>query len=331
MKEDLKRIDELLNGFIDDELTAREHMEVQRLISHDQTIAERLRQLERCRLLVSSLPRADAPAGLAEDVKASLERKTLLGRHVSDFDERAGARGLLARRLTATAAMIGLVAVLGAVIFAILAPGPVSEEPVAVETLPPARLRSEKFTVSTGAAAILTQPMSLASRLEFRTNNPEAVSAIVNKALEAEALLKRVYGHAASSRSLSCSRESLGRLLASWEGVWARLDSATLFVQAGEDDEPVIIENVTFEQAVEVFERDLAGGLRIAKDFAVLNEIAGDVPGKELLVAADSGRVDFGIIPKPVLTSSERNLKGQTDQTTEEQQVKLIIEIIKTD
>ncbi len=121
MKEE-PNIDELLNGFIDGELDQRHQTEVQRLITHDAQIAERLRELQKCKVLVGSLPCVEAPAGMAEQIKASLETSALLGRQPESFDAREGARHLLVRRVLAAAAMIGLVAVLAAVVYTIVAP-----------------------------------------------------------------------------------------------------------------------------------------------------------------------------------------------------------------
>ena len=45
MKE-IPNLDELLNSFIDGELAPRQHTEVQRLMAHDQKIAQRLEQLQ---------------------------------------------------------------------------------------------------------------------------------------------------------------------------------------------------------------------------------------------------------------------------------------------
>lgn len=51
-----QNIEELLNGFVDDELSAKEAAEVGQLIEKDQSVARRLHEIETCRLLVSSLP-----------------------------------------------------------------------------------------------------------------------------------------------------------------------------------------------------------------------------------------------------------------------------------
>ena len=52
MKE-IPNMDELLNSFIDGELTPRQQTEVQRLIAHEEKVAQRLRQLQKCKMLPS--------------------------------------------------------------------------------------------------------------------------------------------------------------------------------------------------------------------------------------------------------------------------------------
>ena len=54
-------IDELLNSYIDDELPQRHQTEVKRLIRHDPQIAQRLEELEKCKILLNSLPCEQAP------------------------------------------------------------------------------------------------------------------------------------------------------------------------------------------------------------------------------------------------------------------------------
>ena len=152
MKEN-RNIDELLNSFIDGELTARQRTEAQRLIAHDAQVAQRLRELQKCKTLVSSLPYVEAPAEMLEVVKTSLERRTLLGQQSSAFDQRAGARHLLVRKVLSAAAMIGLVAVLAAVIYTIVGPESSPQKPVVMEDWrqPPGEIELEKPTPSPAA------------------------------------------------------------------------------------------------------------------------------------------------------------------------------------
>ena len=115
MKEN-PNMDELLNSFIDGELPVRQQTEVQRMIAHDEKIAQRLRQLQKCKILLSSLPVVEAPPQILENVKASLARRTPLVEQPTAFDAHLGARNLLGRTLFAAAAMLGLVGILTAVV-----------------------------------------------------------------------------------------------------------------------------------------------------------------------------------------------------------------------
>ncbi len=83
-------IDELLNSFIDGELPPRQQTEVQRLIAHDPQVGQRLRQLQKCKMLLASLPFAEAPAGMLENIKAALEREALPYGPPSPLEESAG-------------------------------------------------------------------------------------------------------------------------------------------------------------------------------------------------------------------------------------------------
>jgi len=199
-------IDELLNSFIDGELTEREQTEVKRLISHDAQVAQRLRELQKSKMLVSSLPRTEAPAQILDKVKASLETGTLSGERAwseERSDRRVGVRHLMFRKVLAAAAMLGLVAILGGVIYTIVVP----------ETPVPA--------------------VAFEGRLELKTDALSTVNAFISKAIEDKGLSdsinltsqgnKRVY-------SLTCSQEDLNLLLADLTNIWEKCNSTTLFV-----------------------------------------------------------------------------------------------------
>ncbi|MHC4423222.1 MAG: anti-sigma factor family protein [Planctomycetota bacterium] len=218
-------IDELLNCFIDGELTERHRTEIQRLISHDAQVAGRLRELQKCKALVSSLPRAEAPADMVERVEASLERMSLLGRESSGFDERKGARHLLVRKVLAAAAMIGLVAVLTTLVYTIVVP----------ENVPP--------------------PVAFEGRLELKTGNLVAVDAVITRAIENSDILRQRSPRGRPGKkvyALTCSPEALGLLLADLEKVWKGFDSATLYVETKTRGEPVVVSDVSTEQIVDL-------------------------------------------------------------------------------
>jgi len=258
-----QNIDELLNGFIDGELTARQQTEVQRLIAHDEQAAERLRQLQRCKMLVGSLPYAEVPAEVAEQIKASLERSVLADEQPQRIEERVGARHLLVRKLLAAAAMIGLVAVLGAVVYTIVAPEGVTDKPLAVEGWRQPRGEVEARKAAPGLTATAEKSIAQISpaaavfdgRLELKTSDLVAVDAFINRVIEDNNLLEKVSSKTEGDKrlyALDCSRESLSLLLADLADIWDKFDSATLFVEAKTPDKQVVVDNVSTEQIVDL-------------------------------------------------------------------------------
>lgn len=213
MKEN-PNIEELLNSYIDGELTERHHIEVQRLISHDAQVAQRLRELQKCKVLVGSLPRAEAPADMLERIESSLETGAIPAQRSAHFDEREGARHLLGRKVLAAAAMIGLVAVLGVVVYTIVVP----------ESVPPV--------------------VAFEGRLELKTSDLVAVEAVMSRAIE-DHDISRQSGRDTNVYALSCSREAAGLLLADLESVWERFDSTKLYIVATRaPDGEVMVEDV---------------------------------------------------------------------------------------
>ena len=334
MKEN-PNIDELLNSFIDGELTARQLTKVQRLMVHDGRIAQRLWELQKCKMLVSSLPCAKAPAEMAGDIQTSLERRTLLGQQQKHFDERKGARHLLVRKVLAAAAMIGLAAGLLAVVYTILAPQSGTEKPIAIEDWQqPAReieARSSQPSIAVIAEESMSQPVGFNARLELKTSVLAAVNAFIRRAIEDNGLLDCSSSKAEGGKSiyvLSCSRQALSLLLADLENVWERFDSATLFVETDQFGDKVVVTQVSAEQIAEIANQDsLERRIKIAKDFAVLNNMVEFLPGKEVFAVIDDRGENLITIPKPVLTSavrrpveSEKTIKKPAHAAREQQE-----------
>ena len=73
-----KNLEELLSSYIDGELSERQCNEVKRLIGHNEQAAAMLKEMQKYKALLGSLPQAQAPAHLFENVRASLERSVLL-------------------------------------------------------------------------------------------------------------------------------------------------------------------------------------------------------------------------------------------------------------
>lgn len=297
-------IDELLNSFIDGELTGGQRMEVERLIASDESIARRLRELQKCQVLMGSLPCAEAPAKVLEGLRASLSGGTLLSERPVTSGERAGTR-----RLLAAAAMIALAVVLTAVIHTILAP----------ETAPDVMKPRPGLAAASG----------FSGRLELKTNALVAVDAFIKRAIENNNLSasavparqeeQRVY-------FLECSKDDMNLLLADLEYMWGELDSATLFVDSEVFGRPEVVNAVTTEQIAEIIDQDSTEGrIGLAKDFAALNSIAEHMPGKEIMAAIDGESRSLITIPKPLLTGKRKTITKPPGQEQDEKTVRLTI------
>ncbi len=305
-----ERIDELLNSYIDDELTAEQKAEVERLIDHDAKIAQRLQQFQKCRILVSSMPYTEAPASVLEGVKASLAGIPLPSEEQPSYEEQAGKKHVLVRKVLAAAAMIALAAVLSAVIHRFVPPKTASERP---------------------AARMLTAS-GFSGRLELKTNALNAVDAFIKSAIDDNGLSASINPERRQSRriySLSCTREGLNSLLADLDNIWSKLDSATLFVNTEVFGVQTVVDAVTTKQIAEIAGRDNPEQrIELAKDFAVLNNMAEHLPDKEIRVAIEAGKSDLTEqwrVLKPVLTESQKSVKKRADQAQDKQKVRLTI------
>jgi hypothetical protein len=338
MKENMD-IDELLNGFIDGELTERQHTEVQRLIAHDAGVAQRLRELQSCKILVSSLPCAEAPAGMVGQIKASLERSAPIVQPPIRIEE-VGARHLFARKVAAAAAMIGLVAVLAGVIYTIVAPESGTERPVAVEGWEQPAKKVKRVRRRPAIVAVTEKPiirfsmaeMEFSGSLELKTRELVTVEAAINRVIEDNQLLEDVTPEEQDNKrvyALNCSREALDLLLADLGNIWKRFDTATLSVETDRLGEQIVVDAVAAEQVAEIVKREsLEGRIELARDFAVLNKMAELSPGREVFAAIDDTKPDLIAIPKPVLTSSEKAIKERPREPEDDQRVHLTIVVV---
>jgi anti-sigma-K factor RskA len=313
-----ERIDELLNGYIDNELTAEQQAEVEHLIEQDTKIAQRLRQLQKCQILVSSMPYAEAPAGVFEAVKASLADRTLPGGSQAAYEEQAGKKYVRIRKVLAAAAMVALAAVLSAVLDRDVLHRNAPERPVAIKISNP--------------AAHTVADSGFSGRLELKTRSLKAVDAFIKSAIDDNGLSASVSPERPQARriySLNCSKQDLNSLLTDLDNIWSDIDSATLFVNTQEFGSPTVVENVTTKQISEIAGQDNPEKrIELAKDIAVSNSIAEHLPDKEIRVAIGAGNSNLTKeyrILTPVLTGNQKAAKKPANQAKEKQTVHLTI------
>jgi hypothetical protein len=111
----------------------------------------------------------------------------------------------MVRKFLAAAAMIGLVAILGSVVYTIVAPEP--------DNIPP------------------VPPVAFDGRLELETDAFSTVNTFINRAIEEKGLSESISVENQSGKriySLTCSQEDLNLLLAGLTDVWENCNSTTL-------------------------------------------------------------------------------------------------------
>ncbi len=307
------QIDELLNGYIDGELNQRQQTEVRRLLANDADLMRRLRELQKCKELVRLLPAEEPPYGLADDIRTSLERRSLLREPSVSFEQRSGARHLLGRRILAAAAMIGLVGLLAGVVYTVLMPAEPGERTVAVEP--------GGSGEGPGAARrkVMVASWPFRGTVELRTAAFMEADASVNRMIENSGLsdctvIERQPGR--SRYGIACTRADLALLLANLGYVWGRFDSTRLLLETGEFSDRVIVDGVSIEQIGEIVGRGkFKEGIGLARNFAMLNDIAERLGGREIMVAIEETGMDsIAVIPMPRLTKDERPVERRVDR-----------------
>ena len=333
MKE-IPNLDELLNSYIDDELPLRQHTEIQRLVAHDEKIARRLQELRQCKTLVSSLPVAEAPVQILENVKASmaagpkvLDKETsIVDEEPSTREEKVGAWHLLGRKVFAAAAMFGLVAVLAAVVYSILSPT-VPGDPIIVDNI-----TSPQPIDLTDPMLVRAEAAPFSGRLELYTNNLPAVVGYINRAIEENIPSDEWIASEQSSirepHRLVCTSESFNLLLARLDDIWNRMDSASLSIYTKVFGSRIVVDAVTAGQISEIVnQEDSIRRIELARDFAVLNNITEHLTGREIFTAMeDNTTVDLIVPPKPVLTSNhDTSIKAPPKTTGTKKNIDLTI------
>jgi len=321
-----RETDELLCSFIDGELPLRQQTEVQRLVARDPEVAQRLRQLQNCKSLVNVLPRDEAPTHMLEQIRVSLERRTLLEDRPMSSASRAGARHLKIRRFVAAAAMIALLGGLGAVVYQIVAP-----------VAPPAVGPSGPVAGDPQVNVQIEPVAGFSGRLELRTAAFAQADAFVKTRIAENGLagsMESEMSGGARIYRIESSREGISRLVAGLGTVWQNSELATLSVDTDRFADPVVVEPVTLQQTAKIVGQDTAvAAVTLASEVAVLNRFAQQMPGREILATTDDtldDTVPVLDIPRPVFTSADPEARNGSAPPEENVKASLIIVLLNT-
>jgi anti-sigma-K factor RskA len=295
-EQEKNNLEELLSGYIDGELSERQCNEVKRLIGHSEEAAAMLKQLQKNKALLGSLPRAQAPAHLFENVRASLERSVLLDEYHGKGNAKAGIVHLYTRKMIAAAAMIAMVGALSVVIYNI----------VKTDT-PPQQITVNTNWQKTPEKAAVESPVVVLAKMELQLQTEQATAVnqfiyrniILDNGLQDSAVItedadKKVY-------AISCSLTRAAMVLEGLGMIWDKFKASQLSVDGLES--PVI--NVTAAQAIAIANEPSAEGqIKLAKDFSAANKELTEASNTVVAAADANGTPELAII-KPALAGGD--------------------------
>lgn len=298
--ENRTQIEELLTAIVDDQATERQHVEFKRLVQHDPAIADELKALQRQKQLLAALPVETAPASLAQDISAVLQRKLILGDTPTQQYSAEDTGHLMMRRLLTTAAMLLLpLGMLLIVIFQIIKPasiGPgtyIPTDQMLVQSPPsPAESGTNTDLANLPFEGILT----------FKTDRQMTVSNYIEKMIFDQGLMNFTLPNRTvdvTTYQITASPTQIGTLLDSLKGPWYQSNEVMLTVVDGSENNTIQIPNVLPEQVKVLTGEDNPDMLTyLASQYAKANE----EPNTSFARSGSEGTMDLSSEDLPPLT-----------------------------
>ena len=253
-EQEREKMDSLIHGFLDGELTQRQMTELKRLAQHNPAIKKELHGFYRQKELLSALPVEKAPKELAEGVRWRLERRMILESETAAEIRPVVQAHLLLRRIGAVAAMLFLpLGILGLLLFQIMKPtdeAPVTSSPV-VQMDPVGEMalleRNPQSGNPEGAA-----PISL-GHLTLVTDQPIAVNDQIKQAIFSNQLITATRSERNEGNTvyrIQCRHEQMLSFGRDLEAVWPSCSQQQLSLSVGDPSTPntVVIEKIKPEQ-----------------------------------------------------------------------------------
>ncbi len=275
--EDLGKLskEELLNGYLDGELSERQVTQVKRLIAHDEEFAKKVEELSRQRELLAAIPREKAPEHLLDDIKSRLERKVLLHEYTTT---NSSYKSLVMRHLSSLAAVIVLVLGLGFVIWQVVSP--VKPEDIHKVALLNDNLSSQNTAIKKSQVKSPPEPVlvpqiqvmdkekissskeeskpALASKastttLDIRVDNIVTANKVLAQAVYSNSLLDEVMVKRSNTNveyTISAPAERVADFFTKAKQIWSISRRNELILRRG-SDKGLYIDNVTYPELQE--------------------------------------------------------------------------------
>ncbi len=243
-----EKIDALIGGFLDGELSQRQRTELKRLVQHDPAVKKHLHALYRQKELLSSLPSEKAPRGLSESVRSALERRMILDSESAAEVRPLGRAHLFVRRIAAAAAMLFIpLGILAILVFQIMKPA----EESFLSGGPSADLNpsGELAHLERGPAIAESESAvsSALGRLILVTDQPIEVNDAIKRAVVENALLSGASSQRSESGAVYRIQSTQSQMLAFSREIgriWPNCSVRRLAVSSGD---PVVSKDVVIE------------------------------------------------------------------------------------
>jgi hypothetical protein len=279
MNEEYQKIDtdELISLYIDGQASERQVTELKRLMLHDSSIGERINALRRQQQVLGALPVEAAPASLAEDIRAAIERKLVTADSAVRSQAVLANSRLFARRLMAVAAMFLLpLGVLALVVFQIMKPA--VEGPA--DYIANRDFMEDNPTVAapSGEETGIPDTLPFKGTLVLRTRTDEymTVSSAVKETVEKMDLLEQTFPDRTADTvrfQITASPGQIAALVDALAVTRPQCRQVLLQVQEGDfEDQMIEIPNIENEQLkILVYEDSPAMFARLASRYALAN------------------------------------------------------------
>lgn len=326
MKDESKHnIDELLNGYVDGELSERKYTELKRMMLHDPEMAARFSELKKQRQLLNAMSVEKAPQGLLDGVVGSLERKLILNEYSAASVESEGIKHLMFRRALTAAVIMMLFGGLGGIIYQIVSPvQPTGNNPVAVvQAVDEDDLIYGVILPVDKVDSIAVDTPVFRASLNLETEDAISMNFFIKKLVFTHNLNDFVdppeNEGTSSTIRFACGIDSIVDLLADLQVEWGRCRQASLSVYDHAQAKMIVIENISAKQLMDVFTEDkFYTRMQIANDYAAFNGL--NSYGNTMLAAEDRA-------VKPVYTSVSAADKKSKNRIEGGEKISLVITV----
>jgi len=311
MSKDLN-IDELLNGYIDGELSTRQTVELKRLINHDPEITKKLQRLQRTKKIISALPKVTAPAHIFKDVKLRLGEKIPVSEPLPAFSQRPEEKKALPvfyKRVLAAAAVIALLAGVIGIVSTMIAPQDTAQMPVVLDDVPPPEQPMSESIQPVDPVVLARRtdaPDTFNGKIILTTDSLLPLDAFLNRTIVELGLLPITEIYSEKNRSvfdIHCRYDQAKTLLAQLGTVWHKCESKTLYLYKEQFPDYVTVENVSPQQILQIADLNtLDEQIKVAGQFNTLNNVESSLTDRSLMAALNQQRFSFSI-PRSFLTS----------------------------